>query len=160
MTTLLDDFIRKIQKLEFPQLDIGKNLGSSGYLDFIKYEDLQSNKIMKGHDFINRPFFVFNAEIKYQDISLKKTLTSFFQRYNDYTTLWHCCGKYPDYLMDTTGGANIDQIEMLYNLFLNGEVVINFDKLENLKILYDFDKIKKNKNLNESENLIKILLIE
>jgi hypothetical protein len=163
MATSPEDIIRKIKNLEFPQLNIGKNLGLTGYLDFFEYDDLQSNKIMKGCDSANRPFYVFNAEIKYQDITLKKTLTSFFQRYSDCTTLWHCCGKYPDYLMDTTGGVNIHQLEMLYNLFLTGKVKIdleNIENIENLKLLDNIEKIKLNKNFNKSENFITISLIE
>ena len=156
----ITDIIRKIKTLEFPIMEIGNNLGSTGYLDFIQYEDLQLNKIMKGRDISNRPFYVFNAEIKYQGITLKKTLTTFFQRWNDCETIWHCCGKYPNYIMGTVGGANIYQIELLYNLFLTGEVKIDFENIENLKILYEFDEIKKNHNFDKSENFITISLIE
>ena len=107
--------------------------------------------------YFKSPFYVFNAEIKYQGISLKKSLTTFFQRWNDSETIWYCCGKYPNYLMDTVGWANIYQIELLYSLFLIGEVKIDF---ENLKILYEIDEIKKNHNFDKSENFITISLIE
>lgn len=121
------EYLNKIQNLNLPILDIGMKNGSTGYLDFIKPDDVKSNNIMKGRDASLRPFFVFKAEFEYPNGLKKKTFTTFFQRYSDNYLLWHCCGHYGINLMSTEGGTNNEQFKLLYELFLSGEYKINKD---------------------------------
>lgn len=122
-----NEYLSKIIKLNLPILDIGTQNGSTEYLDFIKPDELGSNNIMKGFDCASRPFIVFRAEFEYSNGLKKKIFTTFFQRYSDNQLLWHCCGHYGVHIMDTTGGANTEQIKMLYELFSSGEYKINKD---------------------------------
>ena len=122
-----NEYIVKIKDLNFPILDIGIKNGSTGYLDFINPDNLGSNNIMKGIDTFSRHFIVFKAEFEYPNGFKKKTFTTFFQRYTSDELLWHCCGHHGVNLMDTGGGANNEQIKMLYELFSSGEYKINKD---------------------------------
>ena len=128
------EYLDKMRNLKFPKLDIGIKNGSTGYLDFIKPEDIGTNNIMKGHDSSLRPFFVFKAEFEYPNGLKKSTFTTFFQRYSDNDLLWHCCGHYGINLMYTVGGTNTEQIKMLYELFSSGEYKINKDLIQEQKL--------------------------
>ena len=120
-----NEYLNKIRNINVPILDIGNKNGSTGYLDFIKSDELGTNNIMKGLDCLSRPFIVFKAEFEYPNGLKKKTFTTFFQRYSDNHNLWHCCGHYGINLMDTQGGTSNEQIKMLYELFSSGEYKIN-----------------------------------
>lgn len=139
-----NDYLNKIKNLNLPNLDIGIKNGTTGYLDFINPNELGTNNIMKGWDSLARPFLVFKAEFEYPNGLKKKTFTTFFQRYSDNYLLWHCCGHYGVNLMFTEGGANTEQIKMLYELFSTGEYKINKD------IIYD---LRLNFRLNENWSL-------
>lgn len=129
-----NEYLDKIKNLNLPVLDIGLKNGSTGYLDFIKPDELGLNNIMKGKDCLSRPFIVFRAEYEYPDGLKKKTFTTFFQRYSDNKLLWHCCGHYGINLMYTEGGTNTEQIKMLYELFSSGEYKIDKDKIQEQRL--------------------------
>jgi hypothetical protein len=118
--------IQKLFSLDFPLLDIGKRNGNTGYLDFIKPDELKTNNVVKGIDFCSRPFITFKATIEFQNGEKLKTFTTFFKRYTDNQLIWHCCGNFGENLFNTEGGAKNNQIEMLYQLLKDGEF-----KLEN-----------------------------
>ena len=119
--------INELNKLEFNTLDIQDRRGLTGYIDFINPIELNNYNIMSGFDCANRHFFVMKAEIEYSDKTKVKTFTTFFQRYNDNTLLWHTAGHYGDLLFDTSGGASLKQIKMLFQLLLNGSY--NLDRI-------------------------------
>ena len=121
----LKEILDMIKNIPLQTLDIGTRNGRTGYLDFIKPEELGSNNIMKGMDLHSRPFFVFKATFEYPDGKTKNTFTTLFQRYNDDAFLWHCCGHYGQNLMITEGGVKIEQFKLLYKLFSSGEYKID-----------------------------------
>lgn len=128
------NYIDNIKNLKLPILNIGSRIGSTGYLDFIKPDELGQNLIMKGHDSISRPFIVFKAEFEFPNGLKKKTFTTLFQRHSDNKLSWHCCGHYGTNLMETSGGINNEQIKMLYELFSSGEYKINKDIIDELRL--------------------------
>ena len=135
-TDIRNEYLQKIRNIKVPNLDIGMKNGSTGYLDFIKPDELGANNIMKGIDSSSRSFFVFKAEFEYPNGLKKKTFTTFFQRYSDNYLLWHCCGHYGVNLMATDGGTNNEQIKMLYELFSSGEYKINKDLIDEQRLQF------------------------
>ena len=105
------EYLNKMQNINLPILDIGMKNGSTGYLDFIKPDDVGTNDIMKGWDSGSRPFFVFRAEYEYPNGLKKKTFTTFFQRYSNINSIWMGCGNYGKKFMETSGGMTEEQIE-------------------------------------------------
>jgi hypothetical protein len=104
-------------------LDIKDRFGNTNYIDFIKQSEVTEN-IMKGVDDNERPFIVFKAELVYNTNNtntkiIKKTFTTFFQRYTDNKLLWHTCGDDGNLLFDSNGGANLVQIKLIEELLKN-----------------------------------------
>jgi hypothetical protein len=104
-------------------LDIKDRFGDTNYIDFIKQSEVTEN-IMKGIDDNERPFIVFKAELVYNTNNtntkiIKKTFTTFFQRYTDNKLLWHTCGDDGNLLFDSNGGANLVQIKLIEELLKN-----------------------------------------
>ena len=97
--------INKIMDFNCNILDIGNKIGSTSYIDFIKQTDLEKNNIMKGNDCFGRKFIVFKATYIFKDNTIKKTFSTFFQRYTDNNILWHICGHDGELIFDTCGGA-------------------------------------------------------
>ena len=128
-----NDFIHehmsKIMDKNFPILEIGECNGSTGYLDFITFNDLIA-PVMKGYDQYKRPFFVISAVITKSDGSKIKTMETFFQRYEGFKNLWHGCGHDGPYFISTQGGMNMKQINFIENLLENNNVDLT-DKLMN-----------------------------
>lgn len=151
-------YLDKIQNLNLPILDIGQETGSTGYLDFIKPNDIGTNNIMKGKDHLSRSFFVFRAELEYPNGLKKKTFTTFFQRYPGDNSLWHCCGQYGIILMSTDGGANIEQIQLLYELFSSGEYKINKDLINEQRLNFKINNDSMYDDLTDDDYPIYIRL--
>jgi hypothetical protein len=121
-------------------LDIRERFGNTGYIDFIKQSEVTEN-IMKGIDDNERPFIVFKAEFVYNTNNtntntntnnkntkiIKKTFTTFFQRYTDNKLLWHTCGHDGELLFDSNGGANLVQLKMVEELLKNGYIDLTPD---------------------------------
>lgn len=148
----------KILQLRFPSLNIGSQNGATGYLDFIKPEDLTTNNIMSGYDFAYRPFVVFKAEIELNNGNKIQTFSTFFQRYSDNLLTWHICGHYGRNLFFTDGGASNSQIKVLYELLSSGSYVITPDKLDNLRLNWMSDNQYNEIDIPESEFPKKIII--
>jgi hypothetical protein len=131
---LQNKYLEKIVGIDVPILDIGLRNGITGYLDFINPDELGSNNIMKGIDSASRPFIVFKAEFEFSNGLKKKTFTTFFQRYSDDKFLWHCCGHYGKNLMDTSGGTNLEQVKLIYELVVSNKYKINKDLIQMQKL--------------------------
>jgi hypothetical protein len=129
-----------INRITMEELDIGLKCGSTGYLDFINPSELGSNNIMKGIDSVSRKFYVFKAILVYPNGKTKKTFTTFFQRFSDDELLWHCCGHFGENLMSTEGGANLEQIKMIYQLFSSGEYQIDRNLIDKQKLNFKINK--------------------
>lgn len=152
------EYLDKMQNIDIPKLDIGNRNGTTGYLDFIKPDELGTNNIMKGWDYGFRPFFVFKAEFEYPNGLKKKTFTTFFQRYSDNELLWHCCGHYGPNLMYTEGGTNNEQIKILYELFSSGVYTINKDQLNESRLNFRINERDFEDNLTDDDYPINIKL--
>ena len=132
------NIINDINKLNFDILDIGASNGSTGYLDFFRPSDLKDGlSIMKGQDMEGRKFFVFKSIFEFEDGSVFENFTSFFQRYYDNKLLWHCCGHYGRYIMDTEGGTSNEQFKFIFDLLTNDCVQLNKEKCDELRLNFD-----------------------
>lgn len=121
-----EKIINSICKMDFYKLDIGDKIGSTGYLDFIKQSDLPNKvNIATGTDYYGRKFFVFKARFYFENNEYFDTFSTFFQRYDDNNLLWHCCGHYGIYLLNTEGGTNNSQFKFIQELFENKKVLLN-----------------------------------
>ena len=156
------DYLNKIIKLNFVNLDIKERFGSTDYLDFIKPEELGLNNIMSGYDHSSRPFVVFKAEIEFNNGKKLKTFSTFFQRYSNNNLTWHCCGHHGRIIIETLGGANNDQIKMLYELFESGTYKLNKDNIYNLnlnwtsQLSFNLDEISESEHESEFPKEIRI----
>ena len=129
------DVINDINKLNFNILDIGDKNGLTGYLDFFQPSDLKDGLcIMKGQDMAGRKFFVFKSIFEFEDGSVYDNFTSFFQRYDDDNLLWHCCGHYGRYIMNTEGGTSYEQFKFILELFTENSVQLDKEKCYNLRL--------------------------
>lgn len=117
--------INKIMKYNCHILDIGDKIGTTSYIDFIKQTDLGENKIMKGVDCFKRPFIVFKATYIFDDNTVKKTFSTFFQRYGDSDRLWHICGHDGPLLFDTCGGARLEHLQIMEKLLYDGFIELD-----------------------------------
>jgi hypothetical protein len=127
--------IDNINKLNFNILDIGDKNGLTGYLDFFHPSDLKDElNIMKGQDIEGRKFFVFKSIFDFEDGSVYENFTSFFQRYADNDLLWHCCGHYGPYIMNTEGGTTNEQFKFIFELFKNNYVQLDKEKCYDLRL--------------------------
>jgi hypothetical protein len=142
------DIIDDINKLNYNILDIGDKNGSTGYLDFFQPSDLKDGlSIMKGQDMMGRKFFVFKSIFEFEDGSIFENFTSFFQRYDNNYLLWHCCGHYGRYIMNTDGGTSNEQFKFIFELLINNCVQLDKEKCDNLRLNFytpkEFDEPKK-----------------
>ncbi len=127
-TKTLDKIIAAVGGQEaydsLPILDIKDRRGDTGYIDFIKPEELRA-PIMKGIDKYNRLFITFKWRNLY---SGEVYATTIFQRYSDNQDAWSI-GAYsgrhaPIDLLGVSGGLNNGKIEKFAKL-VNGEEVEN-----------------------------------
>jgi len=141
----LTETANKIYNIECPTLDIGERTGGTGYIDFIKSSEFPES-FRKGIDKFGRKFISFRADIHYANGGINETLTTLFQRSNDYQHLWMAAGDVPKtkLLFDTIGGANINQLELVYNLLQNGHVNLTEDESLEAYKLEPFIKIAYN----------------
>jgi hypothetical protein len=92
-----------------PELDLGIEIGSTSYIDFIEWDQVTS-PVMWGLDVYRRAFIVIKMKIKNRLI-----MQTFFQRYID-GKLWMGCGHATQHLISTDGGMDCDQIQLLYDI--------------------------------------------
>lgn len=133
--------ISSIQKLDFPNFDIGNKIGFTNYIDFIQPNELVDGiNIMKGRDIYSRFFLIFKAIFEFEDGTTFPTFSTFFQRYTQDESLYHCCGHHGIYIMNTEGGTNLNQFQFIEELVTNG--VVNLDKLKCIDLRLNFCKRK------------------
>ena len=133
---VLYDIIETLCKLNCPILTISSTTSANytSYIDFIKPAELGHNAVMKGFDLADRPFFVLKATLVFDNGFIMPTFSTFFQRYTDVPTLWHCCGHYGRLLMNTDGsGMNLAQFDLLHTLIIKRTVEIA-DTYKNLRL--------------------------
>lgn len=73
-----------------PVLDIGDRIGLTGYIDFIRNDDMQY-PVMKGRDRFNRPFIAIKVAKRLKttpDELPTFSVGTFFQRYSDNKRDW------------------------------------------------------------------------
>ena len=121
---------------DIPELNLGERVGDTGYIDFIKINEI-SSPLMRGVDIYNRTFFTICADIIYTDEMRVPTFTTIFKRYSDESCLWHAAGFYRK-IMNTEGGMNIPQLGLIRNLVKYGEVSLqdgrDDETIENLRL--------------------------
>lgn len=117
--------INKIMDFDCHTLDVTDKFGDTSYIDFIKQTDLGENNIMKGCDYFERRFIVFKATYIFKDNTIKKTFSTFFQRYSDNDRLWHICGHDGPLIFDTCGGARLEHFQMIEKLLYDGFIEID-----------------------------------
>ena len=76
-----------------PVLDLGDQRGNTGYIDFVKAEDVQF-PVMRGIDVYGRPFVAIKAQLEGK-CEFPEVVGVFFQRYADNTTDWAYGSCYP-----------------------------------------------------------------
>jgi len=128
--TEMEHVIKNITSYDCPTIDIGNNMGHSGYIDFIDPSYTNDNEIVKGIDVYNRQFIVIKASYILNDGNCEHLFSTFFNRYNDNSILWHCCGHYGQYMMHTDGGMCVDQLTFLNKLLQTKEIILT-DELIN-----------------------------
>ena len=104
-----------IKSNNIPILDIGNRSGSTGYIDFIRWNEVLY-PVMKGVDIHKRPFFVIKALI-----NKKKIFQTFFQRYTDAKYSWQ--SNYGS-IVDTCGGMSMDTAILLKDIIDEKEPII------------------------------------
>jgi hypothetical protein len=129
--------------IDCPILDIGEEVGVTGYIDFINPERF-SESVRKGTDKYGRKFITFRANIEYNDGEIIKTFTTFFQRYAREELLWMCAGKQTQ-LFSTEGGSNLLQMKLLLKLLRDYNVDVTEDMIQNCRLVKTGLMASKNK---------------
>jgi hypothetical protein len=137
----------------YSYLDIEDRMSNTRYIDFIKPEEMNDSIVKKGYDIYGRQFIVFKCETKINDRYIP-FFTTFFQRYNDISTVYHTAGKYGSILFHTEGSSTLEQMKYLRDLLQNGKIVVNYSDLLEMKISYrNFEEISENEK-NEIRDVI------
>ena len=127
------DMIDALCELSCPILTIANKNYETSYIDFIEPAELGHNAVMRGVDLDNRPFFVIKATLIFENGFILPTFSTFFQRYSDMPSLWHCCGHHGRLLMETHGsGMNLAQFDLLHTLIIKRTVDLP-DDVSNLR---------------------------
>ena len=112
-------------------LSIGNRVGSTEYIDFIKWEEV-TDPVMKGVDCFGRSFLV----VKFLINDSEPIMQTFFQRYSHYNSNWMGCGHATKLLF----GVNI--VSTIQSQFI--EKIIQGEILETTEdITYEFPKVTK-----------------
>lgn len=131
-----------------PILDIGRRVGQTDYIDFIKWDEV-TEPVMKGIDVYGRHFIVIKVSIG--DINLMET---YFQRYSDCFSKYQACGQATPKFFNTIGtGLDSDQIDLLKRV-INKEEVIVEDIHRPWKPYYEGKKVKLYENKKEKAAII------
>jgi hypothetical protein len=126
-----------------PNLDLKNKIGSTGYIDFIKAEEMKQ-PVMKGIDFYHRPFIAIKLTAK-KNTSACDTLDSddsdlegvtivgtFFQRYTGDKNEWAYGSRYGiNMLWHDSRIRKNDYISLEQRLkkIINGEIVFSTDPI-------------------------------
>lgn len=114
-------------------LDIGDNVGDTGYIDFINLNDVKYS-IMKGIDVHYRNFLTIKAYFLYDDNTTENTFTTIFQRYTDNNLCYMACGHYGKIFLHSSGGLDIEQLELINSLIKEKKINLNDDIIEKCRI--------------------------
>ena len=107
-----------IQIPDIPVLDIGRRIGHTEYIDFLKWNEVKY-PIMKGVDIYRRHFLVVKMIV-----DGNKIMETYLQRYTGDNTNWMACGHATRCFLNTQGSGLIkEQIELLKKV-INGENVL------------------------------------
>lgn len=127
--------------VECGELDIGKRVGWTEYIDFIRPEELGDAKMVKGTDASGRRFVAFKCAVVTES-GPRRLFTTLFQRHADDPALYHTAGHYGTHLFTTVGGASLAQIERVRELVHLGRVDLTVEDLRDLRVGYrDYDEI-------------------
>lgn len=126
--------IYNISCLDCSSLNIGDRVGDTGYIDFISPDEMNT-AYNKGVDKYGRKFINILANIEYENGSVKKTLSTLFQRYKGDESLWVICGdKILQTLMESYGGVNIEQFDLIRRLLEEKSVDITEENYRKCRI--------------------------
>ncbi len=132
------DLASKIFSIECPILDIGSREGFTGYIDFIRQDEL-TGPIAKGTDYAGRNFIVWRADCVLNSNNTESkysTFTTFFKRYSDFdSVLYHTCGHGGHNLFSTEGGCTQSQMEFLLKLLETKNLTINKEQMDEYRII-------------------------
>jgi hypothetical protein len=124
-----------IESYKFPYLDLKDRVGYTGYIDFIKEEELLDNNVMQGIDYYNRPFIVIKFKVYFENmLSTRNYFQTFFQRYSNNTLIWMGCGHYGAEIMDTSGGMTNKQLIFLTKLLKYNIVYLTNDDADEINM--------------------------
>lgn len=128
---------KEIYNINCPVFDIGKKIGSTGYIDFIDTNDFPE-PFRKGIDLMDRKFISFRAIVEYKEGQTKETFTTLFKRYSNSEKIWMGAGTNP-HLFYTQGGSTVDQLKLVLQLLKEKSVDVTEDMLANCRLLqYEF----------------------
>lgn len=153
----------KIMEIPCPKLDIGNTIGHTGYIDFIKPEEVKG-AIMKGIDHYSRRFIVWKAQVDIYkpdgSSNSYDTFTIFFKRYPEQTSrTYHTCGHHGRNLIGTEGGTNLKQIEFLYEFLSKGYIEIDDLQANDIRLSYP-NQYDNNGDIIKTDLVFKIKLVE
>jgi len=127
--------------VECGTLDVGERRGWTGYIDFIRPEELGDARVVKGTDASGRRFVAFKCTA-HGPRGPHRLFTTLFQRYHDDPTLYHTAGHHGTHLLTTTGGASLAQVERILELLRAGRVDLTVDDMTTLRVVYrDHDEV-------------------
>ena len=133
----MNELYNKLLQKDLPILDIGLKEGITGYLDFIKVEDLNENPIMKKIDKYGRKFLSLCLDTltldENENKEKSKIVITIFERYSDNNNVIATGTRYdfglfwPDSIIRGKNEFNlcIDRI----NKLLSGEIIYNIEEL-------------------------------
>jgi hypothetical protein len=107
---------------DVPILDLKGYMGSTDYIDFLRWEDLEY-PAMKGFDRFNRKFFVIKMLLTNNMNSKKrKIIQVFFKRYTTSGDTGWQGASYGYSLINTSGGMDSHQVDLIDKL-MRGKLV-------------------------------------
>lgn len=118
----LKEAANNIYNMCHSEFNIGDRVGSTGYIDFITPDEMNES-YNKGIDVYRRKFINILANIEYENGSVKKTLSTLFQRHSGDESLWMIAGE--NTLMETFGGVNIEQFNLIRRLLEEKSIEIS-----------------------------------
>jgi hypothetical protein len=121
-----------------PELNIGDEMGPTGYIDFLKWDDVPEG-VMYGYDKLNRLFFVIKCII-----DGNKYVQTFFQRYESLCGTdiyaWNS-GSSHLHIIDTNGGILDNQFDFLFELIKNKKAILKYEHRPSYSFTYKLNGI-------------------
>ena len=119
-----------LESLDIPLLNLKGKWSDSGFIDFIKTEEM-SNPIMKGEDIFGRPFVAVKVKTKnLKTLEEMEVVGTFFQRFdNDFHT-WAYASFYDPtliYFNQRVFSYHYDHLQQRFEALVQGRVLRSFD---------------------------------